>query len=91
MFVEWDKGKAAANRRKHRVSFEEAVTAFNDPLALTIPDPDHSASERRFITMGESEKGRLLVLSHTYRGELIRLISARKPTRDEREQYEEGN
>lgn len=91
MFVEWDRSKAAANQRKHRVSFAEAVTVFNDPLAVTIPDPDHSASERRFITMGVSEKGRLLVLFHTYRGELIRLVSARRPTRGEREQYEEGN
>ena len=64
MLVEWDDAKASENRRKHRISFSEAVTVFNDPLALTIPDPDHSSSEHRFITMGESVTGRLLVVCH---------------------------
>jgi uncharacterized DUF497 family protein len=90
MEVEWDYEKAAENLRKHRVSFAEAVTVFDDPLALTISDPDHSASEDRFITIGESKRRRLLVVSHTFRGELIRVISARKPTRDEKTEYEEG-
>jgi uncharacterized DUF497 family protein len=90
MLVEWDYAKAAENRRKHKVSFTEAVTVFDDPLAVTIPDPDHSVSEDRFITMGESKRGRLLVISHTYRGALIRLISARRSTRGEQSDYEEG-
>ena len=90
MEVEWDYEKAVENRRKLKVTFAEAVTVFDDPLALTIPDPDHSVSERRFVTMGESERRRLLVVSHTFRGELIRLISARRPTRREKAQYEEG-
>jgi uncharacterized DUF497 family protein len=90
MEVEWDYAKATENQRKHKISFAEAVTVFDDPLALTIADPDHSASEDRFITMGESRRRRLLVVSHTFRGELIRLIGARKPTRDEKTEYEEG-
>jgi uncharacterized DUF497 family protein len=90
MLVEWDYSKADENRRKHKVSFAEAVTVFDDPLAMTIPDPDHSASEDRHITMGESKRGRLLVISHTYRDMLIRLISARKPTKGEKAEYEEG-
>ena len=89
MLIEWDEGKALTNSRKHRVNFSEAATVFDDPLALTISDPDHSSSERRFITIGESSAGRLLVISHVYRSALIRIISARKPTRDERSHYEE--
>jgi uncharacterized DUF497 family protein len=90
MLVEWDGRKAAANLRKHKISFEEAVTVFDDPLALTIADPDHSIAEHRFITMGESNRGRLLIVSHTFRGEVIRLISTRTPTAYERARYEEG-
>lgn len=90
MLVEWDEEKADTNLVKPKVSFEEAVSVFDDQLAMTIPDPDHSVSEFRFITMGVSARGRLLVVAHTFRGETIRLISARKPTRVERSQYEEG-
>jgi uncharacterized DUF497 family protein len=88
---EWDPRKAAANRRKHRVTFEEAATAFADPLSVTVPDPDHSpARELRYILIGRSDLGRLLVVSHAERGATIRLISARPATRRERGQYEEG-
>jgi uncharacterized DUF497 family protein len=88
---EWDPRKAADNRRKHRVSFEAAATAFADPLSVTIPDPDHAAaSEPRYILVGRSAEGRLLVVSHAERGTAVRIISARPATRREREQYEEG-
>ena len=88
---EWDSRKAAENRRRHGVSFEDAVTAFADPLAVTVTDPDHSsAAERRYILVGRSVRGRLLVVSHAERGTAIRIISARPATRREREQYEEG-
>ena len=88
---EWDSHKAAENRRKHGVSFDDAATAFADPLAVTVTDPDHSsAAERRYIPVGRSARGRLLVVSHAERGTAIRIISARPATRREREQYEEG-
>lgn len=90
MPVEGDEKKADANLKKHKVSFNEAATVFADPLAMSLPDPAHSVSERRFITMGVSESGRLLVVAHTFRGGTVRLITARKPTRAERAQYEEG-
>jgi hypothetical protein len=85
---EWDLAKAASNRSKHRVTFEEAVTVFGDPLASTIRDPDHSEDEARFITLGRSTKEKLMVVCHTDRGGRARLISARKATRRERRQYE---
>lgn len=92
MLVEWDEEKAATNKRKHRgVSFEEAATIFNDPLATTINDPDHSEEEHRLLTTGMSDQNRVLIVSHTFRGDRIRLISARKATRFERKVYEEGN
>lgn len=88
---EWDARKAQANQRKHRVAFPEAATAFADPLSLTIPDPDHSSPEEaRYILVGRSERGRLLVVAHAERGPTIRIISARPATRRERAQYEEG-
>ncbi len=87
---EWDPIKAAANRRKHGVSFEEAVTVFGDPFALTVHDPDDSETEDRLVTLGRSIADRLLVVVHTDRGDVIRIISARKATRRERRQYEEG-
>jgi uncharacterized DUF497 family protein len=87
---EWDSRKAKLNLRKHRVSFEEATTAFRDPLSATTPDPDHSSSENRFVTFGLSSRGRLLVISHAERGETIRIISARRVTKQERKIYEEG-
>jgi len=86
---EWDVQKANANLRKHGVSFEEAATAFGDPLSVTIPDPDHSEDEDRFILMGSTYRGRILVVVHTDRGDNIRIISARRATRTERRDYEQ--
>jgi uncharacterized DUF497 family protein len=86
---EWDPAKARRNQRKHRVSFHEAATAFGDPLAVTYPDPDHSLSESRFITVGVSNAGSLLFVAHTERQDRIRIISARQATSGERELYEE--
>ncbi len=93
MFVnfEWDPAKASRNRRKHRVSFQEAATIFGDPLAITFPDPDHSASEQRFITLGTSSMNRILIVAHTDRDQNVRIISARKATHRERKHYEEKN
>ena len=88
--VEWDARKAATNLRKHGVSFEEASSVFFDPLAATGSDPDHSLSERRFVTFGVSSSGRLLVVAHAERADAIRIISARRATRAERKLYEEG-
>ena len=87
---EWDLSKVALNRRKHRVSFEEASAVFGDPLSLTIPDPDGSDDEVRFVTLGRSNVGRLLVVVHTERDGIIRLISARRASRHERTNYEEN-
>ncbi|HEU0144070.1 MAG TPA: BrnT family toxin [Nitrososphaera sp.] len=88
MRFEWDESKAAANLAKHGVSFEEAATVFGDPLSDTFDDPDHSIEERRFVIIGTSEKGRMLIVAHTDDGEVVRFISAREPTRVEREFYE---
>jgi len=90
MEIEWDAIKAADNLRKHRVGFEEAATAFGDPLALTFDDPDNSDEERRFLTFGVSDRSRLLIISHTYRRRRVRIISARRVDRGERRIYEEG-
>jgi uncharacterized DUF497 family protein len=90
MKFQWDPRKAKLNVAKHGVSFEEATTAFRDPLSATATDPDHSEDEKRFITFGLSSKRRLLQISHTARGELIRIINARLATRQERKIYEEG-
>jgi len=87
---EWDQKKASSNLRKHGVSFKEAATAFGDPLSLTIPDPDHSIGEDRFVLIGESQKERLLVVAHTERSDTIRIISARLATRGERKSHEES-
>jgi hypothetical protein len=81
---EWDPPKASQNQLKHGVSFHEAATVFEDPLAMTYNDPDHSISERRFITAGMSEAGRVLIVAHADRAEGIRVMSARKTTRRER-------
>ena len=86
--VEWDPLKAASNQSKHGVSFEDAATVFYDPLALTIPDSAHSSDEDRFITMGLSAQGELLVVVHTDRVGAIRLISAREAAPRERRTYE---
>jgi uncharacterized protein len=91
MIFEWDDRKARANLSKHGVSFGEACTVFGDPLAITIDDPWHSDNEDRFITIGSSREGQLLVVVFADQGENIRLISARTPTRHERKQYEEGS
>ena len=85
----WDKGKAEENRRKHGVSFEEATTVFADENGRLKHDPDHSQEEDRFVLLGFSAKLRLLLVCHAYRenDEVIRIISARKATRNERKQY----
>jgi hypothetical protein len=90
MRVEWDARKARENLRKHGVSFQEASSVFFDSLSATGDDPDHSADERRFVTFGVSSLGRLLVVAHAERGDAIRIISARRTTRAERNLYEEG-
>lgn len=89
MEFEWDKNKAASNLLKHGVSFEEARTVFDDPLYIDFYDPDHSYDEHRYIIIGQSRQNSLLVISYTERGNVIRLISARKATHKERETYEE--
>jgi len=89
VYFEWDPEKATRNIGKHKVSFNEAATIFEDPLSFTVPDPDHSEEERRLITFGTSTQGRLLMVAHTERGDRLRLISARTLTRSERKAYEE--
>jgi len=91
MNFEWDPRKAEINLRKHGVSFTEAGTVFSDDLAITVPDPDHSHEEDRYITIGWSNRRRLLMVSHTDRGDIIRIISARELTKAERKEYEEAN
>ena len=86
----WDPKKSASNLRDHKVTFEEASSVFGDSLAITFDDPDHSESESRILTFGLSEQGRLLVVSHTERRGVVRIISARRATRAERRIYEEG-
>ena len=86
---EWDSAKAEHNLKEHGVSFEEATTVFRDPLSITIADPDHSDSEDRFIDLGMSYRGRLIVVCYTERKEKIRIISVRRATRAERKNYEE--
>ena len=88
MRFEWDREKASRNLRKHSVSFDEAVTVFYDPFSATFNDPEHSVDEQRFITVGYSARGRLLVVSHTERGEVLRIISARLATPRERKRHE---
>ena len=90
MRFEWDERRAAANEKKHGVSFHEAATVFGDPLAITFADPDHSENERRYVTFGMSRVDRLLVVAHADRERRIRIISARTMTRHERKFYEEG-
>ncbi|MEL6488751.1 MAG: BrnT family toxin [Cyanobacteria bacterium J06621_3] len=88
MVFDWNKEKARKNADKHGVSFDEAISVFNDPLFLTFADPKHSLHEKRFIIVGESAKGRLLMVAYTEREEVTRLISARPVTRKERKVYE---
>ncbi len=89
MDFEWDPRKAEINLRKHGVSFTEAGTVFGDDLAITVPDPDHSDDENRYIAIGWSNRRRLLIVAHTDRGDRIRIISARELTKAERKEYEE--
>ena len=88
MQFEWDPQKAKLNLSKHGVSFDEAVTTFYDPLSATFDDPDHSVGEQRYITIGYSSRGRLLVVAHAEKGEILRIISARLATMHERKKHE---
>lgn len=88
MQFEWDREKAKKNYRKHKVSFDEAMAVFYDPLSATFDDPNHSVDEQRLITVGYSSRGRLLVVSHTERGKAIRIINARLATTQERKRHE---
>jgi len=90
LLFEWDPKKARKNINTHGVSFDEASTAFRDPLSQTINDPLHSEGENRFVLLGRSIQGRILVIIHTDRGERIRIISARPATTRERLKYEEN-
>ena len=91
LIFEWDPNKARMNWGKHRVAFEEASSVFADPLSLTIADPLHSGGgEERFVTIGMSYRGRALVVVHCDRGTVIRIISARRATRPERNAYEKN-
>jgi hypothetical protein len=87
---EWDKSKAEFNKRKHGVSFDEASTAFGDTLSLTIPDPDHSIGEGRFLLLGFTYRDKLVAVAFAERENTIRIISARPATRRERKTYEES-
>jgi uncharacterized protein len=90
VILEWDPEKAASNLAKHGVDFREAGTVLDDPLSTTFPDPDHSDAEQRYLTIGLSASGRILVVAHTDRGDAVRLITARPATSAERRFYEEG-
>ncbi|HTK50539.1 MAG TPA: BrnT family toxin [Gemmatimonadaceae bacterium] len=90
---EWDPDKARRNLHKHGVSFEEAATAFEDERSLTLPDPTHSVGEDRFVLLGRTSRGRVIVVAFTERSkdiDAIRIISARLADRGERHDYEEG-
>jgi uncharacterized protein len=90
LLFEWDELKAITNLRKHRVSFEEGKTIFNDPFLFTFPDDQHSKDEQRYVNVGLSAESRILVLTHVERKGKIRIISCRKATPRERSFYEEG-
>ena len=90
MEFEWDKNKAIVNLSRHDILFDEAKTVFQDPFYVVFDDPDHSFEEDRCVAIGLSAQGRLLFVSYTERGNVVRLISARKATRSERELYEQG-
>jgi hypothetical protein len=90
MGFEWHRDKADQNLKKHGVSFEEAMTVFSDELADTFFDPMHSDEEDRFVTIGRSQAGRIILVSHTERNANVRVISAREATRRERMDYEDG-
>ena len=88
MKFQWDPRKAIENLTKHAASFEEGSTVFGDPLAGTVPDPDHSVEERRFVTIGLSTSQKLLVVVHSDRGDDVRIISVRRATSSEKKRYE---
>jgi hypothetical protein len=90
MRFEWDEKKAATNLARHGVSFEEAATVFGDPPSDTFDDPGHSADEQRFLIVGTSERGRMLIVAHTDDGAAVRIVSAREPTAGERKSDEES-
>jgi len=90
MQFEWNNEKAVSNLAKYGVSFEEAKTVFDDSLYIDLSDPDHSEDEERYLIVGQSNQGRLLIVSYTERRDSVRLISAREVTRTERGAYEEG-
>lgn len=90
MQLQWEAGKAERNLEKHGISFEEAATVFGDPLAGTIGDPDHSLGEARFITVGQSARSRLVVVVHRDLDQVVRIISAREATKQEKRRYESG-
>ena len=90
LLFEWDEVKARQNLKRHKVSFDEGKTIFNDPFLFTYPDIDSSEAEERYINIGLSVKNRVLVLIHTERQSKIRIISCRKATARERRHYEEG-
>jgi uncharacterized DUF497 family protein len=90
MRFNWDNAKAEQNFLKHGIAFDEAQTVFDDPFYVDFYDPDHSENEERYLIIGTSSQGRLLIVSYTERGDVIRLISARELTRSEREAYENG-
>jgi hypothetical protein len=87
LVFEWDEDKARRNESKHGVTFEEAKTVFNDPFALTVPDPDDSDEEERWLDIGLSAEGRLLVVWYTERSERIRIIGSRRATKREEREY----
>lgn len=87
----WDEEKAKKNLKNHKISFEEAKTVFNDPFLLTFSDPDHSVEEQRYVSIGKSSKGRIVIVIHTDRNDNIRIISSRKATKSERKSHEEGS
>ncbi|MDQ5849554.1 MAG: BrnT family toxin [Pseudomonadota bacterium] len=88
MRFSWDPNKDRFNQRDHSVKFQEATTVFGDSLAVTVPDPDHSIGEERFITIGQSSSGNLLVVCHIEQGDTIHIISARRATAHERKDHE---
>lgn len=88
--IEWSARKNRINVTKHRVDFSEAATVFDDPAHTSISDPAHSVSESRYVTIGMSVNKRLIIMAHTFEDDKIRIITARKPTKSEREKYEEG-
>ena len=90
LIFSWDPKKSAANLEKHGVSFEDASTAFGDPLSVTVGDPNHSGDETRFVLVGQSFRGRLLVVVHSEQENSIKIISAREATRRERRDYEQA-